>query len=186
MIPEFRTFSNSVENPIVSLLEKYRGSELPNHDELILNSGGPVTDLSGYSFLPCLQSVRILFFEPLSETDLDNSSALQGDIKLGNNNLLTVLVQKYNLSGWDTVNEYQVETLEKAIKIAESLELPYQNIADYPILPGGFTGILGYDLNRWSVGINLDHNPQDGTLLGVLWRSDAWWIHDRELSLIHI
>ena len=34
MIPEFRTFSNSVENPIVSLLEKYRGSEFPNHDEL--------------------------------------------------------------------------------------------------------------------------------------------------------
>ena len=189
MIPDFVTFSNSVENPIVSLLEYYRDSELPNFDELILNSGGPVTDLSGHSFLPCLQSVRILFFEPLSEAEFEKSSALQGDIKLGNNNLLTVLVQKYNLSGWDTVNEYQVETLEKAIKIAENLELPYQNIADYPIIPGGFTGILGYDLNRWSVGINLSHNPQDGTLLGVLWRSDAWWIHDRnsdQLSLISV
>ena len=105
MIPEFRTFSNSVKNPIVSLLENYRGSELPNHDELILNSGGPVTDLSGFSFLPCLQSVRILLFEPLSEADFNKSSALQGDIKLGNNNLLTVFVQKYKLSGWDTVNE---------------------------------------------------------------------------------
>ena len=186
MIPEFRTFSNSVKNPIVSLLENYRGSELPNHDELILNSGGPVTDLSGFSFLPCLRSVRILLFEPLNEADFNKSSALQGDIKLGNNNLLTVFVQKYKLSGWDTVNEYQVETLEKAIKIAESLELPYQNIADHPIVPGGFTGILGYDLNRWSVGINLEHNPKDGTLLGVLWRSDAWWVHDRKLDQLSI
>ena len=159
MIPDFVTFSNSVENPIVSLLEYYRDSELPHHDELILNSGGPVTDLSGHSFLPCLQSVRILFFEPLSEVEFEKSSALQGNIKLCNDNPLTVLVQKYNLSGWDTVNEYQVETLEKAIKIAENLELPYQNTADYPIIPGGFAGILGYDLNRWSVGINLSHNP---------------------------
>ncbi len=189
MIPEFRNFSNSVENPIISLLEYYRDYQLPNQDELILNSGGPVTDLSGHSFLPCLQSMRILFFEPLSESKSNTSSALQGDLNLGNNNPLIVFVQKYTLSGWDTVNEYQVETLEMAIKIAENLELPCEDIADYPIIPGGFTGILGYDLNRWSVGINLVNNPKEGTILGVLWRSDAWWIHDRntdQLSIISV
>ena len=187
MIPEYRTFPNQIENPIISLLEYYRDLQLPEQDELILNSGGPVTDLSEYSFLPCLQSVRVLFFEPLSEIELDSSSALQGDINLGNNNELIVLVQKYSLSSWETVNEYQVETLEEAIKIAEDLELPYENVNNFPIIPGGFTGILGYELNKWSVGINLANNPQDGTLLGVLWRSDAWWIHNRktdELSII--
>lgn len=189
MIPEFRTFENYIENPIISLMENYRDSKLPNQDELILNSGGPVTDLSGHSFLPCLRSVRILFFEPLSETELEQSSALQGNISLGNNNSLIVLVQKFNSSTWETVSEYNVETLEMAIKIAEDLELPYENIGNFPIIPGGFTGILGYDLNRWSVGINLANNPKDGTLLGVLWRSDAWWFHDRktnELSIISV
>ena len=147
MIPDFRTFPNHIENPIISLLEYYRDLQLPEQDELILNSGGPVTDLSEYSFLPCLQSVRVLFFEPLSEIELDSSSALQGNINLGNNNELIVLVQKYSLSSWETVNEYQVETLEEAIKIAEDLGLPYENVDSFPIIPGGFTGILGYDLN---------------------------------------
>ena len=90
MIPEYRTFPNQIENPIISLLEYYRDLQLPEQDELILNSGGPITDLSEYSFLPCLQSVRVLFFEPLSEIELDSSSALQGDINLGNNNELIV------------------------------------------------------------------------------------------------
>ena len=87
MIPEFRTFSNYIVNPIISLLEYYRDSQFPEQDELILNSGGPVTDLSEYSFLPCLQSVRILFFEPLGEIELKQSSALQGDIILRINNV---------------------------------------------------------------------------------------------------
>jgi len=189
MIPEFRTFPNSIDNPIVSLLEYYRKSELPNKDELILNSGGPVTDLSEHSFLPCLGSVRILFFEPLAETETRFSSGLQGNVSLGNDNRLIVLVQKFNSLAWETVNEHQVSTLEMAIRIAEDLELPYENVDNHPVIPGGFTGVLGYDLNRWSVGINLPNNPQEGTLLGVLWRSDAWWIHDRktnQLSLISV
>ena len=61
MIPEYRSFTHNLTDPITSLLEYYRNSEFPNQDELMLNSGGPVTDLSEYSFLPCIQSIRILF-----------------------------------------------------------------------------------------------------------------------------
>ena len=187
MIPEYRSFKHNLTDPITSLLEYYRNSEFPNQDELMLNSGGPVTDLSEYSFLPCIQSIRILFFEPMSELEAGKSSALDGEINLGKNNPLIVLVQKFKNSGWETINQFEVETLEAAIEITESLELPFENTSDYPVVPGGFTGLLGYDLNRWSVGIKLDNNPQDGTLLGVLWRSDAWWVHNRktdELSII--
>ena len=157
MIPEYRSFTHNLTDPITSLLEYYRNSEFPNQDELMLNSGGPVTDLSEYSFLPCIQSIRILFFEPMSELEEGKSSALDGEINLGKNNPLIILVQKFKNSGWETINQFEVETLEAAIEITESLELPFENTSDYPVVPGGFTGLLGYDLNRWSVGIKLDN-----------------------------
>ena len=100
MIPEYRSFTHNLTDPITSLLEYYRNSEFPNQDELMLNSGGPVTDLSEYSFLPCIQSIRILFFEPMSELEEGKSSALDGEINLGKNNPLIVLVQKFKNSGW--------------------------------------------------------------------------------------
>ena len=123
MIPEYRSFTHNLTDPITSLLEYYRNSEFPNQDELMLNSGGPVTDLSEYSFLPCIQSIRILFFEPMSELEEGKSSALDGEINLGKNNPLIVLVQKFKNSGWETINQFEVETLEAAIEITESLEL---------------------------------------------------------------
>ena len=135
----------------------------------MLNSGGPVTDLSEYSFSSVYTEYSNIIFEPMSELEEGKSSALDGEIKLGKNNPLIILVQKIKNSGWETINQFEVETLEAAIEITESLELPFENTSDYPVVPGGFTGLLGYDLNRWSVGIKLDNNPQDGTLLGVLW-----------------
>ena len=180
LIADSFTYSTTSENPLISLLEHYRGSELPNKDELLLHSGGPITDLAKRSFLPCLQSIRILFFEPQKIVEIQPLLAMKGQINLGHSEPLITLIQKYNNGHWETIEELEVDTLEIAINLTKKWELSFDNSQDLPILPGGFTGLLGYDLNRWSASVKLENIPRNGTLLGVLWRADAWWVHERE------
>ncbi|HJL64932.1 MAG TPA: hypothetical protein QGF70_05030, partial [Candidatus Thalassarchaeaceae archaeon] len=52
-------FENTHFNPLVALTS--RDIEL-SKDQMLLHSGGPITDLSQKSFLPALDSVRFLFF----------------------------------------------------------------------------------------------------------------------------
>ena len=68
-----RTEDNSYEYPLISMLQA-RSRE---GDELLLHSGGPVTDLSQRSMLPALDSIRFLFFEPYRE-DAPTGSARFG------------------------------------------------------------------------------------------------------------
>ena len=174
------SYPTDISNPLISLLEYYRESEIPNQDELLLQSAGPVTDLAKRSYLPCIESIRILFFEPQSAGENQQSSALKGNINLNYNDPLVVLIQEFQNGRWNTVEELEVQTLEMGINLTKKWEISFDDYDGLPIIPGGFTGLLGYDLNRWSVGIKLQNIPSNGTLLGVLWRADAWWVHERE------
>ena len=174
------SYPTDISNPLISLLEYYRESEIPNQDELLLQSAGPVTDLAKRSYLPCIDSIRILFFEPQSAGENQQSSALKGNINLNYNDSLVVLIQEFQNGRWNTVEELEVQTLEMGINLTKKWEISFDDYDGLPIIPGGFTGLLGYDLNRWSVGIKLQNIPSNGTLLGVLWRADAWWVHERE------
>ena len=174
------SYPTDISNPLISLLEYYRESEIPNQDELLLQSAGPVTDLAKRSYLPCIDSIRILFFEPQSAGENHQSSALKGNINLNYNDPLVVLIQEFQNGRWNTVEELEVQTLEMGINLTKKWEISFDDYDGLPIIPGGFTGLLGYDLNRWSVGIKLQNIPSNGTLLGVLWRADAWWVHERE------
>ena len=70
--------------------------------------------------------------------------------------------------------------MEQALSIVAEHEITTENNSNHTIAPGGFAGLLGYDLGRWSNSICIKNNPQPGTLLGILWRCDAWWIHNRQ------
>mgnify|MGYP005658191391 FL=1 len=85
MMIDYFSLQTHIQNPLISLLEYYRESELPTQDELLLQSSGPVTDLAQKSFLPCLESIRILFFEPHTNKEKKSISELNGDINLGFN-----------------------------------------------------------------------------------------------------
>ena len=147
LIEEF-SYSTDISNPLISLLEQYRDLELPNRDELLLQSAGPITDLAKTSFLPCLDSIRILFFEPQNNGVNQQSSALKGNIDLNYNDPLIVLIQEYKKDRWNTIEELEVQTLDMAINLTKKWELSFEDNGNFPIIPGGFTGLLGYDLNR--------------------------------------
>ncbi|MDE0953423.1 MAG: chorismate-binding protein [Candidatus Poseidoniales archaeon] len=183
---DYFTLATSSQNPLISLLEHYRDSPLPNQDELLLHSDGPITDLAKRSFLPCLESIRILFFEPQNIVEDHATSNLNGEINLGYSGSLVVLIQEYKQGRWNTIEEHEVKTLDLAINLTKKWEISFEHYDNFPIVPGGFTGLLGYDLNRWSVGVKLQKTSQNGTLLGVLWRADAWWVHDRESQQLNL
>ena len=99
---------------------------------------------------------------------------------------MIILIQEYKEDRWHTIEEIKSSSLEDAINLTRKWEISFDIDSELAIIPGGFTGLLGYDLNRWSVDIKLENIPFSGTLLGVLWRADAWWVHDRELQKLEL
>jgi len=173
-------------NPLISILLSNRKSSLPLNDELLFHSSGPITDLSEYSFLPSLDTLRILFMEPENNNSSPkNISALDGDVLLQNSNPLHMIVQEMKNKKWATLKEYYPQDLSEAMKIIENYEIKYDLENELPIVPGGFAGLLGYDMSRWTNPVFLNHIPKSGTLLGVLWRTEAWWIHERKTNQLH-
>jgi len=178
--------ATELKDPLVGALSNLRESSVETHDEILLNSTGPVTDLSMKSLLPCLESIRILLIEPEAIHDSPETSALDGEVKITNPPPLHLLVQEFVNDKWATVKEHRPENLSDAFKIAEGLEINPNFKGSLPIVPGGFTGIMGYDLSRWTVPISLPNNPPAGTILGILWRADAWMIHERKSGMLSI
>ena len=178
--------TTEIREPMIAALVNLRKSGKHISDEVLLNSTGPVTDLSRKSLLPCLGSVRILLIEPEESEDHADNSALDGEVRISKPNPLHLLIQEVVDGRWHTVEEHHPKTLSDALKIAEELEITPTFDEGMPIVPGGFTGILGYDLSRWTVPVSLSNNPSPGTILGILWRADAWMVHEREYGILSI
>ena len=164
---------------MIHVLSLLRDSGVCNGDELLLHSGGPITDLSQRSMVPCIDSIRILMIEPEGSDSGSIGSALEGGVSLGPPPPLSVLAQKMEEGKWKTFEEESCEDLTEALDYVSKFEITVPCETDVNFHPGGFTGILGYDLCRWSVPIRLSNTPSPGTVIGVLWRADAWIIHDR-------
>ncbi len=179
-----RVFDCAETDPLLGIVSA--GSR--SGDELLLHSGGPVTDLSGYSMLPALDSIRFLFFEPWGADSCDGS-ALAGEVNLGSSPPLVLVRQRLLGGRWVSEAEARPASLEEAMEIIAEFEVDVgsESGSTLPVTPGGFAGLLGYDLGRWSNSVRLAHTPEPGTLLGILWRCDAWWVHERgagELTLL--
>ena len=182
-----RIFEIEKDNsPLISILLSNRKTSLPLMDELLFHSSGPITDLSEYSFLPSLDSLRILFFEPEKNNyQQTQDSALDGNILLKKPIPLQMLIQELVNNQWSTIKEYRPKDLSEAMEIMESYEIKCNSESKLPIIPGGFAGLLGYDLSRWTNSIFLNHVPKSGSLLGVMWRTEAWWVHERTTNQLH-
>ena len=176
------SFKNSHPNPLLSITSQNIDS---GKDQILLHSGGPITDLSKRSFLPSLDSIRFLFFEPYNESIIVHRSPLAGEVSLGKSPPLILLKQSFLDDRWVTDNEYRPTTLQEALDIISQFEIKIEE-HNFSITPGGFAGILGYDLGRWSNEIRLENTPDPGTLLGVIWRTDAWWVHERQTNELQV
>ena len=146
------------QSPLLSILLSNRKTLLPLMDELLFHSSGPITDLSEYSFLPALDSLRILFFEPEQDNHHQiQDSALDGNISLRKPIPLQMIIQELINDQWSTIKEYRPRDLSEAMEIMETYEIKCNSETKLPIIPGGFAGLLGYDLSRWTNSIFLKH-----------------------------
>ena len=71
MIVDYFSLQTHIQNPLISLLEYYRESDLPTQDELLLQSSGPVTYLAQKS-LSCPWQIILDF----SQLELGKSQGL--------------------------------------------------------------------------------------------------------------
>ena len=106
------------KSPLVSILLSNRKTLYPLMDELLFHSSGPITDLSEYSFLPALDSLRILFFEPENDNHHQTQdSALDGNLSFRNPIPLQMLIQELINDQWSTIKEYRPKDLSEAMQI---------------------------------------------------------------------
>ena len=153
------TFETDHSEPLIAMLNRSRGETAS--DELLLHSAGPITDLAQSSMLPCLDSIRILFFEPHYNPTAapQRGSPLAGEVGLGAPEPLVMVIQEWHEERWRTFDEHRPASLAQALEITREFEVATASpnsttdssqsadaLVTSPITPGGFAGLLGYDI----------------------------------------
>ncbi len=174
------------ENPLMSILEGIRNRD-PSGDEVFFLSGGPVDDRGQSSMIPAIGDVRVLFLQPHSIKKHDDHNPLDGFLDLSPVPDLIVKIQKRKTSAWVDVETQKHQDLESALKSIRDLESIGPVDPRSGLSPGGFVGILGYDLGQWTSAPRMKNTPDGGEVLGIMWITSGWIIHHRlenSISLI--
>ena len=158
----------------------------PEQDELMLISGGPINDRSKTSMIPVLGDLRVVFKQPAGELRTTHPDPLNGNIDLSKKNPLILEVQQRFSNQWSTRSIESHHSLELALSSMRKMETRAPSEPRTGLSPGGFAGILGYDLGQWTTGPRLSNPPPPGEILGVMWKTNGWIIHHRDTRSISL
>lgn len=158
----------------------------PQQDELMLISGGPINDRSKTSMIPMLGDLRVIFKQPKDEPQAIHQDPLNGNIDLSKNPPLTLEVQQRISDQWSIKSIESHQSLEQALRSMRKMETLASSEPRTGLSPGGFAGILGYDLGQWTTGPRLSNPPSAGEILGVMWKTNGWIIHHRDTHSISL
>jgi anthranilate synthase/aminodeoxychorismate synthase-like glutamine amidotransferase len=158
----------------------------PGQDELMLISGGPINDRSKTSMIPVLGDLRVVFKQPAGESHTTHQDPLNGSIDLSKKNPLILEVQQRFSNQWSTRTIESHHSLELALHSMRKMETQAPSEPRTGLSPGGFAGILGYDLGQWTTGSRLSNPPPAGEILGVMWKTNGWIIHHRDTRSISL
>ena len=148
--------SPSTKSPLIQIQRIMRSLRDPKTapDELLLHSGGPISDISQSSLLMGPPTHRTLFRQPENEASfLPEQSPLDGILTFHSPNPLIVEQQIWRNSKWETI-----ETLS-ASNLSEAMRITYQHtclpVPDGMPSIGSVAGLLGYDLVQWTSPVEL-------------------------------
>jgi anthranilate synthase/aminodeoxychorismate synthase-like glutamine amidotransferase len=115
---------------------------------------------------------------------------LTGDLRLvDNETILQAEVEEWKHGSWyHSVTLRATNLGDLFFKLqAETPDIPFV-CAPLVGLPGGpfWSGALAYDLVQWTQPIRLQHPPDEGNLLAVLWRIDGGIAVDHENDTPHV
>ncbi len=156
------------------------GNHFGGPDEVILESGGPLTDRDSMSMLQGPATYRFLCRQPEEIPPFERTgSSLDGQLPLVSEQVeCSWEVQLWNGSKWVT------SEVSSGIDLADSLRRLERYLDDTEGLDidsplGGFAGLLTYDMARWTTPLRFENCPEIGDMVGILYRVDRSIVHDR-------
>ena len=165
-------------------------SDYGGPDELLLQSSGPISVDSNFTFIAGPPIIRIISQQPSrirQPEAISNGSALQGEINLeGPKSTCDWRIEQWEEGcKWNKRVTVEGNDLSSALREMNHL-LPNLDSNLEGLQPGCFAGLLTYDLVQWTEPVQLHHLPPAGALLGTLLRVDRWVIHDRSEGTISV
>ena len=161
-------------------------------DRLMLVSGGPVSHLATWSLVAAPAIKRVVIRQPSRHQMpvAEPHEPLTGDLRLvDNETILQAEVEEWKHGSWyHSVTLRATDLGDLFFKLqAETPDTPFV-CAPSVGLPGGpfWSGALAYDLVQWTQPIRLQHPPDEGNLLAVLWRIDGGIAVDHENDTPHV
>lgn len=161
-------------------------SRNPEQDELMFFSGGPINSRSNTSMIPLLGDLRLVFRQPEEESPIKHQDPLNGHIDLSKNPPLILEIQQRISNQWSTKSIETHQTLEQALSSMAKMETLAPSEPRTGLSPGGFAGILSYDLGQWTTNSRLSNPPPAGEILGAMWKTSGWIIHHRDTGTISL
>lgn len=144
-------------------------------DKTILLSGGPASHLATCSLVSSPAKKRVVVRQPSRDllSEASPHSPISGDVRLiGAAPPLKAEVEEWKHGSWYhsvTLRAQNLEDLFDKLTNETSAE-PFSQPHDTHLPPGPFwAGALAYDLVQWTQPIRLQHPPEEGALLAVLW-----------------
>ena len=133
-------------------------------DRILLLSGGPKSHLAQRSMFAKRMKKRLVITQPPIDSQV-NHSPLNGETILHfNKKPMEGSLQIWSDNGWKVTNILNAKNLEGMLR---SL---------IPHTPKGslWAGALSYDLVQWTQPISLQHPPEEGEILAVIWLVEEW------------
>lgn len=161
-------------------------------DKVLLVSGGPVSHLAKHSLIASPPTKRVVLRQP-SRTDLPAAEAhnpLEGELRLTHDRpLLHAEVEEWKHGSWYhsvTLRASDVEDVFTKLK-AETPEKPFSqtHATSLPKRPF-WSGALAYDLVQWTQPLRLQHPPDEGALLAVLWLVTGGVVLDHQSGSVDV
>ena len=152
-------------------------------DMLILNSGGPVSELAKNSILsgPC--NTRVIIRQPNSFKNSHANNALEGKITLNpDNSPITAEIEEWKHGCWYHSDIISANDLGDLLNRLQQLTPDINFQINHRELPNGpfWAGAISYDMVQWTQPISLQHIPHENEVLTVLWLVENFVVHAKE------
>ena len=161
-------------------------------DRVMLVSGGPVSHLASWSLVAAPSTRRVVVRQPSRRVlpAAEPHDPLSGDVRLNEERvLLQAEVEEWKHGSWYhsvTLRAQHLGDLFEKLKAETSTE-PFARSHGVGLPNGPFwSGALAYDLVQWTQPIRLQHPPEEGALLAVLWCVHAGAVVDHEAEEVRV
>ncbi|MBT5025598.1 MAG: hypothetical protein HON05_02415 [Euryarchaeota archaeon] len=153
-------------------------------DEVLLCSSGPHSHLAEYSILCGPSRRRVLVRQPGNMDSAQPHSPLRGEIFLHQEKKsFTAQVEEWKHGCWYHSTSIFATGLDELMEKLRDLT-PNEPFAQSPHskLPQGpfWSGSFAYDMVQWTQPLRLQHQPEDGELLTILWLVERMVVQNRD------